>query len=167
MGVLTREELDGLYQEVFRRYHLWAMHETFETPSERRPLGQYTDTELLYSDLTSGFDDAEADATSRQDLLARVEALTPSRFVRRNARVWNSMRWWRRSSARFGEHDDERRQRRQSHGADVHRGSQRRLALRRAPSRGFRQPADVRAPWRWSQSPRRLRDRGRAVRAAR
>src|SRR5215467_835202 len=56
--------------------------------------------------------------------------------------------------------------RRQPHGPDVHRGPQRRLALRRAPPRGLRQPPDGRAPGRRPAPARRVRHRRGPVRAA-
>ncbi len=77
MGLLSPNERDALIEAISRRRRLWAMHEATEALSgPPRTLNRaYTDTELLYGELTSGFDDAEASAGSREELHARVEAL--------------------------------------------------------------------------------------------
>jgi hypothetical protein len=77
MGLLSSVERDDLTAVVSRWRSRWAMHEARETLSEppRTFNPGYPDTELLYEDLTRGFDDADAEARSREDLHARVEAL--------------------------------------------------------------------------------------------
>jgi len=77
-GVLTPQELDALQQTLSRQRHLWARHEALEKLGEapRTFNPGYTDTELLYEELTSEFSDADATAKSRDELLARVDALT-------------------------------------------------------------------------------------------
>jgi len=78
--MLTCEGRDALMEVVSRWRSRWAMHEAKETLSE--PLRTfnpgYPDTQLLYEGLTRGFDDADAQAHSRDDLQARVEALALS-----------------------------------------------------------------------------------------
>lgn len=77
MGLLAPVERDALTEAISRRRRLWAMHEATETlagPPRTLSPG-YTDTELLYAALTSGFDDADEEARSRDELAGRVEAL--------------------------------------------------------------------------------------------
>lgn len=77
MGVLTREERDVLTRALARRWQLWDIHRVKETLSEapRTFNPGYTDSSLLYDALTRDFDDADATAGSREELLERVQAL--------------------------------------------------------------------------------------------
>jgi hypothetical protein len=77
MSVLTPAERDALIESVSRRWHLWEMHRVKETLTEapRSFNPGYTDTYLLYEELTSGFDDANHTAVSREELLEQVDAL--------------------------------------------------------------------------------------------
>jgi hypothetical protein len=86
MGILTKAELDALTSVIGRWRSRWAMHEAAETLSEppRSFNPSYPDTQLLYGALTSGFDEANEQATSRADLASRIEILA-RRLERRYA----------------------------------------------------------------------------------